>query len=88
MFDIGTGELVFIVLVIVLLFGPKRLPEMAKQVSNGMQKVKKARAQFTAQMSHLNNELKRSVEDEERKILTELEPVKKEVEKVTRDQSF
>lgn len=53
MFDVGGGELILIVLAIILLFGPKKLPEIAKTVSKGFREVKKAQQEFT---SHINTE--------------------------------
>lgn len=54
MFDVGGGELLLIVMAIILLFGPKKLPEIAKTVSKGFYEVKKAQQAFTSQ---INNEV-------------------------------
>jgi TatA/E family protein of Tat protein translocase len=40
--SIGTPELLVIMLVILLLFGPKRLPELAKGIGKGIRQFKKA----------------------------------------------
>lgn len=39
---IGTGELIIIFCVILLLFGGKRLPELAKSLGQGIREFKKA----------------------------------------------
>lgn len=52
MFDVGGGELVLIVLAIIVLFGPKKIPEIAQMVGKGMQKVRQAQSQF---QSHVND---------------------------------
>lgn len=39
---IGTGELIVIFLVILLLFGGKKLPELAKSLGEGIREFKKA----------------------------------------------
>ncbi len=42
MFNLGTGELVLIFLVILLLFGAKRLPELARGLGKGINEFKDA----------------------------------------------
>ena len=42
MFNLGTGELVLIFLVILLLFGAKRLPDLAKGLGKGIKEFKGA----------------------------------------------
>tara|TARA_B100001250_G_C19380349_1_gene605915 strand:+ start:210 stop:443 length:234 start_codon:yes stop_codon:yes gene_type:complete len=42
MFNLGTGELVLIFLVILLLFGAKRLPDLAKGLGKGIREFKGA----------------------------------------------
>jgi len=88
MLDIGSGELLVIVLVVLLLFGPKKIPEIAKSMSNGMYKLKKARAQLSAQIANLQNEIKESVEQEEKIINEGISPIINEVKNLPRDQSF
>jgi sec-independent protein translocase protein TatA len=39
---IGMSEIVVIVLVVLILFGPKRLPELARGISKGMREFRKA----------------------------------------------
>jgi sec-independent protein translocase protein TatA len=40
LFDVGTGELVIIVLVILLLFGGKKIPELMKGIGKGIRSFK------------------------------------------------
>lgn len=40
--NLGAMEIIIIVLVILLLFGAKRIPEMAKGIGKGMREFKKA----------------------------------------------
>jgi len=42
MFDIGMQELVLIFIVALLVFGPKRLPELGGTIGKGMAEIKKA----------------------------------------------
>ena len=52
----GIGEMFFILLLGLLLFGPKKLPEIARQVGKVLGEFKKASAEFQAQ---LNDEVRR-----------------------------
>jgi sec-independent protein translocase protein TatA len=40
--NIGAGEIIMIVLVALLLFGPKKLPEIARTFGKGMNQFKKS----------------------------------------------
>ena len=49
-FNIGTGELMVILLVGLLVFGPKKLPEVARKVGKGMQQIRKTANAFRNEM--------------------------------------
>lgn len=57
MFDVGGGEILLIVLAILLLFGPRKIPEIASMVGNGMRKVRKAQDDFTQHLRDMSTEL-------------------------------
>jgi len=42
MFNIGSTELILIVLAIIILFGAKKIPELAQGIGKGMKEFKKA----------------------------------------------
>ena len=42
MFGLGVGEIVLILFIILLLFGAKKLPELAKGLGKGLNEFKKA----------------------------------------------
>jgi len=52
-FNLGVPELIFILVLALLIFGPKRLPEIGRTLGKGMAEFRKA-----------SNELKRSIETE------------------------
>ena len=66
MFDIGGGEIFFIVIVVLLLFGPKKIPEIARTVSNGLQKLKNAQKEFSKEFTNIKEEMNQSIKDAER----------------------
>ncbi len=56
MFDVGGGELVLIILVILLMFGPKRIPELSRQVGKGLRHFRKAQEDLTQQIRDISAE--------------------------------
>src|SRR5690349_7202984 len=51
MFDLGGGELLLIALAVLVLFGPKKLPELAQSLGRGMREFKRAQREFTEQIN-------------------------------------
>jgi sec-independent protein translocase protein TatA len=58
MFDIGGGELILIVLAFIVLFGPKKVPEITKMLGKGLRKVKEAQTEFKTQLKELEKDIK------------------------------
>jgi len=52
MFGIGTPEIIIIVVVALLVFGPKRLPDIGKSLGKGLREFKKATSEFKDQMNN------------------------------------
>ncbi|GMU85013.1 MAG: Sec-independent protein translocase protein TatA [Ignavibacteriales bacterium] len=57
--NIGTGEIIVIGLVILLVFGPKRLPEILRSFGKGLREVKKS-------MSEVETEIKKSMDTDDK----------------------
>lgn len=66
--SIGMPELILIFIVALLVFGPKKLPELGKSLGRGLAEFKKA-----------SEDLKRTIEDEIEQGKREAEAVKKQV---------
>jgi Tat protein translocase TatB subunit len=68
-FDIGLPELVVIFVVALLVFGPKRLPELAKALGKGMGELKRAfqdvKEQVDTEIEEANKTLNSAVKDDE-----------------------
>jgi len=62
--NLGMPELMMIMLLALLLFGPKKLPEIGKQVGKALGEFKRA-----------SNDLKRSIQDEMDKVKEGLDPM-------------
>lgn len=63
MFDVGGGELILILLAILVLFGPKKIPELAQMLGKGMQQFRKAQAQFQNQIDEIKTEITAPAKD-------------------------
>ncbi len=54
--NIGTGEIIIIVFVILLLFGGKKIPELMKGIGKGVRSFKKG-------MNEIEDEINKPIED-------------------------
>jgi Tat protein translocase TatB subunit len=75
MFNIGLPELLIIVAIALIVFGPNKLPELAKAFGRAMREFKKAteevKESFEAETKDLE-ELKGTLTEEKEKLLTDL----------------
>lgn len=62
MFDVGGGELLLIILAIIVLFGPKKIPELMKTLNKGLRQVRKAQTEIQSQINNLQDEIKSTIE--------------------------
>jgi sec-independent protein translocase protein TatA len=60
MFGLGGQEIFLILLIVLVLFGPKKIPELARGLGKGIQEFKKAQ-------SSLHDEINKAVEEEPKK---------------------
>lgn len=51
MFGLGTGEILIILFIILLLFGAKKLPELAKGLGKGVNEFKKASSEIKEEVN-------------------------------------
>jgi len=63
---IGGPEMIMIFVVILLLFGAKKLPELARGVGKSMGEFKKAREEFEREITRSEDEVRRDDREKER----------------------
>ena len=56
LFNLGGGEIILILALILILFGAKKLPELAKGLGQGIKEFKKATREVTEEVSHAMDE--------------------------------
>jgi sec-independent protein translocase protein TatA len=56
LFNLGGGEIILIFAVVLLLFGAKKLPELAKGLGQGIKEFKKATRDVTSEMHNAMEE--------------------------------
>jgi TatA/E family protein of Tat protein translocase len=66
MFGIGVPELLVILVVALIVLGPKRLPEVAKALGKGLAEFRKATADLTEELRGAQTMIEREARDAER----------------------
>ena len=74
MWNLGFPEIVIIFIVALVIFGPRKLPELGRSLGRGLSEFKRA-----------SNELKRTWEDEVEAVKHEVEVEKDELKKIQTD---
>jgi len=64
MFDIGGGELIVIILAVILLFGPKKIPEIMRTLGNGVSKIRQAQSELKNQINEIEREVNKEIKEE------------------------
>ena len=57
MFGLGGGEIILILFIILLLFGAKKLPELAKGLGKGIKEFKKASNEVTEEINKVDKDV-------------------------------
>ncbi len=84
MFDIGMSELLVIFIVALLVFGPKRLPELARALGKGLSEIKRslndAKRQVQTEFREIESQEKGGIGKEFADFKKSLQDVKKQVD--------
>lgn len=60
--SIGTNEIILIMLIALLLFGPKKLPEIGRTIGSTVRELKRAARDFTTSIEQIETEVKDEVD--------------------------
>ena len=60
-FDISGGELLVILAAVFVVFGPKKVPEIARQIGKGMNELKKATSDITREFQEGTKDVQREI---------------------------
>jgi len=52
---LGTGEVILILLAALILFGPSKLPELARTLGKGMREFKRAQNEVESEITHIGD---------------------------------
>lgn len=80
-FDISTGEIFIILMVLFMVFGPQRMPEIARKVGKAINKMKHATSELTKEFNEETGEIRKTFEDEAKDIRKTYNKTKKDIEK-------
>lgn len=78
-FDISGGELLVILVVVFLVFGPEKMPEMARKAGRLMNQMKKASTDLTNEFKKETSVLKNQIDAAHSSVNQELDSVRREV---------
>ncbi|MEP2775968.1 MAG: twin-arginine translocase TatA/TatE family subunit [Luteolibacter sp.] len=68
--SLGGQEMIWIFIIVLLLFGAKKLPELARGVGKSMGEFKKAREEFEREITRSEDEVSRSDDKKETRVKT------------------
>jgi sec-independent protein translocase protein TatA len=77
--DISGGELLVIMLVVFLVFGPEKMPEMARKAGRFMNQMKKASNDLTREFKKETSSLQSEFNNVQSKVKDEVESVSREI---------
>ena len=59
--DIGTGELLFVMLIVLMLFGAKNIPSLAKSLGRGMREIRQASDEIKRDIAKSATDMRRDL---------------------------
>lgn len=63
LFGISGGEILVLLLLVLLLFGPKKIPEIARMIGRGMNEVKKVQREINTEIHRYSSEIEKEAKE-------------------------
>ncbi len=83
--DVSGGELLLIVFVVFLVFGPKKMPEIARKLGRMMNELKKASHEITREFQEGEHEVRKELNTLQNSIAHEVEDVQQKISEVQQE---
>jgi TatA/E family protein of Tat protein translocase len=77
--DVSGGELLVIMIVVFLVFGPDKMPEIARKIGKVMNQMKKATSDISREFTNQTSELKNELTSVQNQVKEEVDNVKREM---------
>lgn len=68
LFGISGGEVLILLLLVLLLFGPKKIPEIARMIGRGMNEVKKVQREINTEIHRYSSDIEREAREMESEV--------------------
>ncbi len=83
--NIGGGEFMVILMFILIFFGSKRIPELARSLGKGMREVKDATDSIKQEISGSVRDVEREIYENRKNFSEEMDQVRKKIEENPKD---
>lgn len=83
--NIGGGEFMVILMFILIFFGSKRIPELARSLGKGMREVKDATDSIKQEISGSVRDVEREIYENRKNFSEEMDQVRKKIEEDPKD---
>ncbi len=78
LFGISGGEILILLLLVLLLFGPSKIPEIARMLGKGINEVKKVQREINSEIHRYSGDIEKEARDMDAEIRSDIRELEKE----------